>query len=107
MLIFVFYFKTIPMENIINQIIDIENKSKQNNITDFTRNFKRLHHEFENLGYKIINPLGGKYDYRDSAIEANIINKNSVIITKVLKPVIYKKDEEGFVLVQKGIVIVA
>lgn len=95
------------MENIINQIIDMENKSEQSNITDFTRNFKRLHHEFESLGYKIVNPLGEEYDYRDSAIEANIINEDSVIITKVLKPVIYKKENEGFILVQKGIVIVA
>jgi len=95
------------MQNIINQFIDMENKSKSNNISDFDRNFKRLNHEFEELGYKIINPLGEKYDYRDSSIEANIVNEEASIISKVLKPAIYKKEEEGFVLIQKGIVIVA
>ena len=95
------------MKNIINQFIDIENKSKANNTSNLDRNFKRLHHEFEELGYKIVNPLGEKYDYRDSSIEANIVNENSNIITKVLKPVIYKMEGEGFVLIQKGIVIVA
>lgn len=95
------------MKNIINQFIDIENKSKASNVSSFDRNFKRLSHEFEGLGYKIINPLGEEYDYRDTSIEANIINENSTIITKVLKPVIYKMEGEAFVLIQKGIVIVA
>ena len=94
------------METIINQFIDIENKAITNNIAVFSRNFKRLRLEFENLGYKVINPLGEKYDYRDASIEANIINENASIISKVIKPVIYKYEDDGFVLVQKGIVIV-
>lgn len=94
------------MENIINQFIDIENKSKTSNISSFDRNFKRLHHEFETLGYKIVNPIGEQYDYRDASIEANIINEDATTISKVLKPAIYKMEEDGFILIQKGIVIV-
>lgn len=91
---------------IINQITDIENKSKAHDIDIFKRNFKRLTHEFENLGYKIINPIGEKYDYRDAAIEANIVNEDATKITKVIKPAIYKNEEGGYVLIQKAIVIV-
>jgi len=39
------------MKNIINQFIDIENKSKANNTSNLDRSFKRLHHEFEELDY--------------------------------------------------------
>lgn len=95
------------MINIINQIIDIENKLKRDELKNVARNFKRLMHEFETKGYKIVNPIGKEYDYRDSAIEANILTENALIITKVIKPIIYKKENDVFVLLQKGIVIVA
>ena len=95
------------MENIINQLIAIENKANEQHISIFNRNFKRLTHEFETLGYRVVNPIGEKYDYRDASLEVNILNEEATTITKVIKPTIYKLEGENFVLIQKGIVIVA
>lgn len=95
------------MKEIINQIFTIEQKSNKENIELFNRNLDRIYHEFEALGYHIINPIGQKYRTEMTDVEANItgeISKNMKIV-KVLKPIIYKEELDR-VLVQKGIVIV-
>ncbi len=94
------------MVNLINQIFEIERKSIENDIDLFERNFKRIAHEFEELGYFIENPLHKKFDERDTSIEAKIMSENASVITKVLKPIIYQKEENNPILLQKGIVIV-
>jgi len=94
------------MEAIINQLFEIEKKATEQNIDIFERNLNRIQHELEELGYKIINPIGNQYDERDASIEANILNPNAKKITKVLKPVIYKMQNDNYILLQKGIVIV-
>jgi hypothetical protein len=50
--------------------------------------------------------LGTNYDERDSSIEANILNSNSKKITKVIRPTIYKTENNTFQLIQKAVVIV-
>ena len=94
------------MNNIINQIFEIDKKTSEQNIDILDRNLKRIYHEFEEMGYKIINPMGNIYDERDASIEANILNPDSNKISKVLKPAIYKSENNVFVLVQKAVVIV-
>ena len=94
------------MNNIINQLFEIDKKSTEQNIDVFDRNLKRIFHELEEMGFKIINPLGTIYDERDASIEANILNPNAKTITKVLKPVIFKSENGNFTLCQKGVVIV-
>ena len=58
------------------------------------------------MGYKIINPIGEKYDPRDASLEANFSNPDGNRITKVLKPSIFKVIDDEFQLIQKGVVIV-
>ena len=94
------------MNNIINQVFEMEKKAVEQNIESFERNLKRIFHEFEEMGYKIVNPIGTNYDERDASIEANILNPNARKITKVLKPVIYKIENDAYSLIQKGVVIV-
>ena len=94
------------MNNIINQVFEMEKKAVEQNIDSFERNLKRIFHEFEEMGYKIVNPIGTNYDERDASIEANILNPNARKITKVLKPVIYKFENDAYSLIQKGVVIV-
>jgi hypothetical protein len=94
------------MENIINQLFEIEKKAAEQGLDTFDRNLRRVFHELEEMGYKIVNPLGTRYDERDASIEANILNAGSAKITKVLKPVIYKMDQDNLRLIQKGVVIV-
>lgn len=101
---FIIYHK--EMETIINQLFEIEKKANEQNLDIFERNFNRIQYELEEMGFKIINPLGTIYDERDTSLEASLVNPDSIKITKVLKPVIYKMENEAYILVQKGIVIV-
>ncbi len=94
------------MLNIINQLFEIEKKSSDQNLTIFQRNFERINHELEEMGFIISNPIGKIYDSRDTSIEANIVgNSSEPLIIKVLKPVIFQKDGDELILRQKGIVI--
>lgn len=94
------------MKDIINQVFEIEKKSIEQNIDGFERNLRRIQNEFEELGYKIVNPIGASYDERDASLEANMMSSNATKITKVLKPVIYKMENDAYSLIQKGVVIV-
>ncbi|WP_397363527.1 hypothetical protein [Olleya sp. R77988] len=96
------------MLEIINQIFSIQLKSNKENLTLFNRNIDRINHEFETLGYHVINPIGQTYRNEMTDVEANITGdfSGNMKIVKVLKPVVYKKTNEENTLVQKGIVIV-
>jgi hypothetical protein len=96
------------MKDIITQIFEIENKIKVEEMGLYKRNFQRIYHELEQIGYTIVNPIGQQYDERDSSIEANILQEGhtNLKITKVLKPTIYKQNDISKELIQKAIVIV-
>jgi len=96
------------MKEIINQLFEIEQKAKNNNIGLFDRNLKRLYHEMETMGYVIKNPENERFSEERTDIEAKISGKyqNNMNISKVLKPIIYKQDGAERILVQRGIVIV-
>ncbi|AUC77700.1 hypothetical protein [Olleya sp. Bg11-27] len=96
------------MLEIINQVFSIQLKSNKEDLTLFNRNIDRINHEFEALGFHIINPLGQTYRNEMTDVEANITGdfKSKMKIVKVLKPIVYKKTNEENTLVQKGIVIV-
>lgn len=95
------------MITIINQLFEIEKKANDNSISLFERNFDRIRTEIEDMGYIVNNPLGKKYDERDTSIEASLVgNSSSPTIVKVLKPIIFVKEGDQVSLVQKGIVIV-
>lgn len=95
------------MKNIINQIFEIETKLGVENGQNVRRNFERLYHEIELEGYRIVNPLGQRYDERDVSIEANFLSENHQNkISKVIKPAIYQQADGENTLVQKAVVIV-
>ncbi|AYL97947.1 hypothetical protein [Mucilaginibacter celer] len=93
---------------IINQVFEIQQKLQQRGDTIADRNFKRIYHEFETLGYNVIDPAGRDYKETDTDIEATLSGglSTGMKITRVLKPIIYQADS-GLqpLLVQKGIVI--
>ena len=94
------------MKEIINQLFEIEKKVSDHNLDMLTRNLTRIHHQLEEMGYQIVNPVGKRYDERDASVEANILNPNATMITRVLKPVIYTTENGNYTLLQKGVVIV-
>ncbi len=94
------------MKNIINQLFEIEKKANDQGLEIFERNFTRVYHELEEMGYRVVNPIGQKYDVNDTALEANVTHAGASKITKVLKPVIYRMENGNFSLEQRGVVIV-
>ena len=94
---------------IINQIFELEQKLQAKNDLSAERNFKRIFYEFEEMGYKVINPINRKYSETDTDIEATLpgTQRGDLRITRVLKPVIYQvRNAADTSLAQKGIVIV-
>lgn len=96
------------MKEILNQIFEIEQKTKKNNISVINRNLKRIYHEMEQMGFVLKNPIGEKFSIERTDVEATLMNDLSadLKIVKVLKPIVYKKEGESFLIVQKGVVIV-
>jgi len=93
---------------IINQVFELEQKLQSKGDLSAERNFKRIFHELEEMGYQVIDPLTRKYSETDTDIEATLPTEltGDLRITRVLKPVIYQRRNAETNLVQKGIVIV-
>lgn len=94
---------------IINQLFEMQQKLAQENMNQkFERNFNRLFNIFEEEGYLIKNPEGEKYSDARTDCEINIVGREgkNMVITQVVKPVIYKQENGAVTLVQKGIVMV-
>lgn len=94
---------------IINQLFEVDQKLQAKAETVADRNFKRIYHELEILGYQVFNPIHRKYQETDTDVEATLTGnlKGTLHISRVLKPVIYQKSVNGDTeLIQKGIVIV-
>lgn len=96
------------MCRILNQVFEIEKKSSQSSFDKLERNIDRIKDDFEELGYIIEAPLNVPYDDRRTDVEANITGngKGRLMITDIIKPIIYFKENNETVLVQKGVIIV-
>lgn len=95
------------MKELINQIFEIEQKSKELGTDKLDRNIRKIYSILENEGYSIENPLGRKYSIQDTFIDANFIAESGTnSITKVMKPAIFKKQNDQVELIQKAIVVV-
>jgi hypothetical protein len=89
-------------------VFEIEQKLKARDQNPIERNLKRIYHEFEEMGYKIIDPINRPYKETDTDIEASVAGdfKENMVVSRVLKPIIYRQGETSTELVQKGIVLV-
>ena len=94
---------------IINQVFEIQTKLKElKEATAFERNFLRLFDILEQEGYVVQNPLNEVYTESRTDCEASIVGQpaSKMKIAKVLKPIIYQKQQSNVQLLQKAIVLV-
>ena len=100
----------IHIKKLVNQIFEIIYKRNQNeDLAPIDRNLERIIDHLRELGWQIHNPLGEKFTDTRTDLEANIIGdlqEDNMVITKVIKPILYKTDENGTQIVQKAVVIV-
>ena len=105
----IYLLQTKAMKSIINQLFEIEQKSLQDDYQKIARNIRRIYNELEEAGFTVINPYGESYKDTRTDLEATLSGKirSDSKVVKVMKPIIYKKDEnnQNF-LIQKGVVIV-
>ena len=98
------------IKEILNQLFDIEKKINNQSLEkSIARNIRRLKIPFADLGYTYHNPTGEKYDLTRLDCEASIAGTatENLVITEVIKPIIYYQKEGINQIIQKGIVIVA
>jgi hypothetical protein len=100
------------MENhiirILNQFFELEKKvHKLADARKLHRNLKRIHAAFEEMGYVLHDPLGEKYDETRTDCSANIIGTQhqDLIISEVIKPIIYLDQDGVKQIIQLGVVI--
>lgn len=94
---------------ILNQLFELEQKLKQENLEEkVARNLKRIWNAWEEEGYVCKNPLHEHYAATRADVEATIIGQeaNHMVITQVIKPIIFKKEQQELTLLQKGVVMV-
>lgn len=94
---------------LINQLFELRSKLQQENLeSKVERNLHRIFNTLEEEGYLLKNPIGEVYNDTRTDCEANIIGRESkhMIISQVLKPIIYKKENNALTLLQKAVVMV-
>ena len=100
-----------PLVSLVNQVFEIEQKiAAKNELADVSRNIDRIKNHLDELGYQYHNPINEKYmDTRTdcvASIVGDLVDSN-MFISKVIKPVIYFKNEQApLAIVQKAVVIV-
>jgi hypothetical protein len=97
------------MIQILNQLFDMQAKLTQLNMAEpFSRNMARLIHICQESGYTMHDPLGEKYADSRTDCEANIIGKlsSNMIVSQVVKPIVYQTLNNEKSIVQKGIVMI-
>lgn len=72
------------------------------------RRMDKIASDFEQLGIKFSNPIGEEYNETRSDCEASIASDNldQLIISEVIKPIVYARHEDGYRLIQRAVVIV-
>ncbi len=94
---------------LINNYFDMDKKiSQKTELQSLTRNIERMKVVFEEMGYIIKNPKGEVYNETRTDCEASIVGDSSdnLIITDVIKPIVYWRIGEILGIVQQGVVLV-
>lgn len=91
---------------LINQTIEIKKKISQED--KIHRNIDRIFRSLEAEKIKVLYPINEPYNETRTDCEANIASEQSdnLVITEIIKPIIYLEKDDFPTLIQKGIVIV-
>lgn len=91
-----------------NLVFELEKKLPQaGQPQGVQRTIARMGQVLEEAGLLILNPTGEAYSETRTDVEATIVGSahSKLVITEVLKPVIYQKLDGKNVLVQRGVVL--
>lgn len=93
-----------------NQLFDAEKKVQRNKaLQPVQKNLERIRQSLEEIGIRLVNPHGEKYDELRTDCEASLAGDASkpLFISEVLKPIIIRQSENSPIIVQRAVVIVS
>lgn len=93
---------------LINQVFELERKTNgKNEFAPLSRNINRMKDTLNEMGYQWANPIGEPYNDTRTDCEASIAGESSenLVITEVLKPIVWIKENGMNFIVQKAVVI--
>jgi len=94
---------------IINQIFELEKKlAAKSDSPSLLRHIERVKEAFAEMGMVIINPEGEAYSETRTDCTASISGTElkNLVITSVIKPIVYEQKNGARQLIQKGVVVV-
>lgn len=97
------------MLKIINQVFEMEKKAQgKPEFAAMERHIDRIKTALEEMGLSYHNPAGEKYSETRTDCEANIVGelKSDMVITDVVKPVIFEAASGSPAIIQKAVVLV-
>ncbi len=95
--------------SMINILFDLESKiNKNEHASMYKRNISKFYNEIESIGFTYKNPIGEIYNETRLDCDANFLSElnDKMTITEVIKPVIYKKQDDSSIVIQRAIVII-
>jgi hypothetical protein len=92
---------------LLNQLFEIEKKTRQNGIDRIDRNIERLKWLFEQEGYSYKDPTGETYNETRMDCQATILSEQEpFVIQDTIKPIIYQTTDGQTMIVQQARVII-
>lgn len=92
---------------LINQLFEIEKKQQQFSYDKIERNISRIRFLIDEAGYVYSNPIGEVYADTRTDCDATILNDQTpMIISEVIKPIVFWKEGDKQLIVQQGRVII-
>lgn len=103
-----FYVMQSTHIRIINQLFELEKKIQRSaDAVTLQRPVDRIKEALTELGYQSHNPLGEPCNETRTDLEVNIVGNEvqDLVVTDVIKPIIFYKEGDKTTILQKGIVI--
>lgn len=95
---------------VLNQVFELEKRIKNNpDRQRLERNINRINDSFMEMGYFYHNPLHEKYNETrlDCMADVTGVGDKDMIISDVIKPIVFRKEGENTHIIQKAVVIVS
>jgi hypothetical protein len=92
---------------VANLVFELDKKIRAKNDPSLTRISDKLKNTLAETGLQVHDPAGEPYDETRTDVEASIEGQagKNLVITEVLKPIIYSEEEGKKYLIQKGVII--
>lgn len=90
-----------------NLVFELEKRVADSPSTAIPRTIQRMKDVIDEAGILLLNPMGEVYQETRTDLEANIVSPAKVLyVLDVIKPVLYVREQQAKILLQKGVVIV-